>query len=216
MKWLVMLGIISFIYLLWQTNLYLKVQIKHDDGTNLLQGRIYIWRGLLGYSFYWPPNANSSSPSYHFPSSKFKQFIHNKFLKKDTQTSNLTAKLTQLSVYKHILTQFITKIRLDRFENRIYFGLDDAAATATISGVLWAIHGMINPVLMTAMSAGRRPISIIRPIFGKQLIYLDSQCILRVQLGNIITAIYKAVKLGGINYGRTSNTRSDENNHGKH
>ncbi|QJW48474.1 DUF2953 domain-containing protein [bacterium BFN5] len=100
--------------------------------------------------------------------------------------------LKMLRYYQKIYCKFmhsiIKSIYCEKFYWKTTFGLEDAAATAILSGTLWSVKAMILTFLQKRTNFKTRPVIRVQPIFDQNKIEVDFQCIFSIKLGNLINA----------------------------
>ena len=216
MKWLAAFSILLvFAYVVYQTNIYVLIRYqRHGENDNVFI-RIFAWRGFLSYVIKMPiVQVNWQDEMLWFESemkeTKGNRRLHTVFerhvIKKVVDficyhprrfqhiVKKFTKKLQQTNI---VIRDLHDKVRCDRLVCRIQFGMDDAAMTAWSAGTFWLLRGLLGNALRARMSYGVSPVCIITPIFGKDVLSINLECILRIRLGNIIHALLNADKQGG-------------------
>ncbi len=124
--------------------------------------------------------------------------------------------------------QKITKriVKLDKFEWETEYGVDDAALTGTLYGLVWQLKSTVLFLLNRTVKFRCNPSIKVYPEFNRFVFKTQLNCILKLRLGYIIligmffsTMVIKykiSKKLGGGKSVRSSNSRTNENSNGKH
>lgn len=211
MKWLLAFGLIVMIaYAVYHTNIYILLRYQRRDDNDHIFIRIYAWRGLVSYvikvpivqvnwrdEMVWLETEMKETTGSKRMNTVFERHLIKKVIDFICYHPRRFARLIERLRLKIRQTNFIirklhNKMRFERFVCQIRFGLDDAALTAMLAGGFEVLRGLLSGSLQNRMSSGACPLFIITPLFGKELWLVDVECILRIQLGNIINAFYNA------------------------
>lgn len=123
--------------------------------------------------------------------------------------------------YESAVKYIIKKTRVDLFKWYTRLGLDDAAATAITTGILWSLKSSVCCLL----SANTQPQNIlinVVPDYSMPVFETEIHCIIRIKIANIIIAGFRIgaaslkkviLRRGGVNE-RTSYSRVNENYNG--
>ncbi|HHY13071.1 MAG TPA: DUF2953 domain-containing protein [Thermoanaerobacterales bacterium] len=101
----------------------------------------------------------------------------------------------------------------------IKISLTDAHHLAAITGILWAIFGMLSTPITKLFNLDSRPALDIIPSFvNENKICVDFNCIITLKIAHIIVAALKYIltKLRSEFNVRASRPRFNENYNGKH
>lgn len=220
LEWLVLFGLLMVLaYAVYQTNVYILLRYQRRDDNDHIFIRIYAWRGLLSYIIKVPVVQFNWRDEMVWLEAEMKETTGNKRMNTVFER-HLIKKVIDFICYhprrfrlfverlrrkirhtKLIIRKLHDKVRFERFICQVRFGLEDAALTAILAGGFEVLRGIINSILQNRMSSGVCPLFKITPVFGKELWLVDVECILRIQLGNIINAFYNVNKQGGNNRG---------------
>jgi hypothetical protein len=211
--------LLVFAYAIYQMNIYILFHYQRRDDNDHVFLRVYAWRGLLSYVIKVPVVEVDWRDEMLWFESEMKETKGNKRINKVFER-HLIKKIidfityhprrfrrmlekikTKITQTKIIIRELQDKVRFDRFHCQVRFGLEDAAATAMIAGGFWMVRGLVSNTLNRRMTSGVCPVFQMTPVFGKDVLVIDLECILRIGLGNIIKALYNADKQGGKNRG---------------
>ncbi|MDF2501079.1 MAG: hypothetical protein K0Q77_1793 [Anaerosporomusa subterranea] len=221
LKWLVAFGLLLvFVYFIYQLNIYIQFRYQRRDNNDNVFIRVYAWRGILSYVIKVPVVQVDWQDEMLWFESEMKEtkggnkrintVFERHLIKKvvdfifyhPRRFRRLIEKFrTKLLQTKLIVRELHNKVRFDRFHCQVRFGLEDAAATGMLAGAFWMLKGLVSNTLRNQMTSGVCPVFTMTPVFGKDILVIDLECILRIRLGNIIKALYKADKQGGNNRG---------------
>ena len=216
MKWLVaaMALLLLFAYAVFCTNIYVNLRYKRRGDNDNIFVRVYAWRGLLSYVVKVPVVQMDWRDEMLWFESELKETKGNRrfntvferhVIKKvvdficyhPRHFRRIVGRIQQkIQQARTVIRGLHDKVRCDRLNCQIRFGMEDAAATAVAAGGFWMIRGLVVTALRSRMSFGACPVCTITPVFGKEVIVIDLECILRIRLGNIINALRKADNRG--------------------
>jgi hypothetical protein len=220
LKWLVGFGLLLvFVYAICQINIFVLLRYQRSDDNDYVFIRVYAWRGILSYVIKVPVVQVDWKEEMLWFESEMKETQGNKrintvferhLIKKIVDFicyhprrfhrvwENIQTKVRQTTIF---IRELQAKVRCDRLHCQVRFGLEDAAATGMLAGAVWMLRGLVSNMLRNQMTSGVCPVWMITPVFGKDVLLIDLECILRIRLGNIINALYNADKQGGSNRG---------------
>jgi len=115
--------------------------------------------------------------------------------------------LTKTRNFRGIIQYVISKARVTNFSLIFRFGIEDAAATALLTGLFYILFSVLLQSLRSSHKVSRQKLSVV-PVFQGNRFDLDLDCIIAVRIGYIIIAGAKmAIYLikGGESSGRASN-----------
>jgi len=102
---------------------------------------------------------------------------------------------------------------------RTGLGTGDAALTGLATGLIWQLKGQIYSYMQRRLKSVARPALGVSPLFAREGLEIELECIFSIRLGNVINAIATAIRhlgKGDTGSGRAPDPKSDENSHGKH
>lgn len=102
--------------------------------------------------------------------------------------------ICKLNNYKPIIYYIFDKIKVNRIIWHTQIGLQDAALTAYITGLLWSIKSIITSFLSTRTYTKNIDIDIL-PKYNNKEFEIYFNCIIRIKLVNIIIAGIKKSKI---------------------
>ena len=203
----------------YHTHIYIKLRFqRHDNNDNILI-RVYAWRGLLSYvikvpvvevdwrdEMLWLESEMKETKGNRRVNTVFERHLIKKIVDficwHPRRFRRLVNKMREkIGQTRLIIRELQRKVRFDQLHCNIKFGMEDAAGTALAAGSFWLVRGLLLPAMYSRMALGVRPVCRITPVFGKDILAVELECILRIRLGNIIYALYNADKQGGDNRG---------------
>jgi len=120
---------------------------------------------------------------------------------------------------KYYAINFLRHVNVKKFEWRSEVGLGDAAETGIFVGITWIINYLIISLLSNFINLKTLPVIDVIPRFNGKYLRSELKCIITFSPWHTITAIFfillQIIKKGGKNYGRSSNTRINEDCYGK-
>lgn len=123
-----------------------------------------------------------------------------------------------LSLFRNIIQYIVEKIILESLSLNARFGLGDAALTGITYGALWAVMGVFLNVLYSNKDVKNLSVKLC-PDFNETILEVDFFCIIKIKFAHIIIASIKGIKVlikGGVLNGRSSYSRSNEDNNGEY
>lgn len=112
----------------------------------------------------------------------------------------------------------LKKAHITTFRWWYNIGLGEAALTGFSCGVAWTLVSILLIPFIRNNNIDEISINI-NPIFNESILEIDIFCIIKFKIAHIIIAGFKCLKeciKGGVFNDRTSNSRINENNYGKH
>lgn len=122
-------------------------------------------------------------------------------------------------LYRKFMSRVLKDVTCEQLCWRTKLGVDDAAITSMIVGLLWAFKNSAVVLLRRRIKFIARPVLQVVPLFSHVGFETEVQCIFTIRLGNVINATLSLVNLawkGAMDNGRTPNTKLNENSDGKH
>lgn len=95
----------------------------------------------------------------------------------------------RIGKYKRALLRLSKCFHLMQFRWDTMFGTGDAARTATLAGLGWAIKGVLSGLLYSYVSVEKRLRYNIQPHFQAKGFRTELRCIIRFTLGKVIIAV---------------------------
>jgi hypothetical protein len=92
-------------------------------------------------------------------------------------------------MYCRVIEKVLMSATCERFYWKTVYGSEDAASTGRIIGLLWAGKVFIINRLKRHVFCVEKPIIAVNPIFGRNQLDVDFQCIFSIRLGNVIKTI---------------------------
>lgn len=125
--------------------------------------------------------------------------------------------------YRRVIKYALRRTKVRSLSWQTAIGTGDAAWTALVCGMLWGLKGVILGSLQSRMVMSDKNTAIaVFPSFGQRKFQTFLQCILSMRVVHIIGASYilwqeKRKRKKGVNqFGKSSNSRVNENGHGEH
>jgi hypothetical protein len=199
---LILLLFLFLLLLIIFTKLTILVNYQHHNNHDDLRLEFRIWFGLIRYKRHIPLEVDLDSQNVKGKSEKPSDSEGNdsnttKPIDKQTKKSHLeTAKelLGKISGLKVIISKFMKKVKVKKFEWYTLIGLGDAAHTGTTAGALWAIKGGALGVLSNYLTLAAQPDISITPHFQASVIQTRISCIFEFRIGHAILAGIKLIK----------------------
>lgn len=166
--------------------LHIEVSYKQENKENRLVMHIITLFGLIRYKVDFTSLGNKQINVRRKLNDKsiekgFKQSIHK--VKKTYQT------------YKTVMKYFLDKIKIEKFYLNTQYGLENAAVTGVLSGILYSIQSKILILVFRYKNIKDCQIRMT-PLFQQQnTIRIDFSCIIQFKLGHIINGSIKSVIL---------------------
>lgn len=91
--------------------------------------------------------------------------------------------------YKRAIRRLSKSFHIKQFRWETQFGTGDAAHTATLAGLGWAVKGVMSGVMYSYFSVEKRLRYNIRPHFRAKGFRTDLRCIIGFTLGNVMIAV---------------------------
>lgn len=220
LEWLLLIGLFPLLaYGIYQTNIYILLHYERCGTNDNVFIRVYAWRGFLSYVAKVPVvevdwkdemlwleselketkgNARIQTVFERHVIKKVVDFICHHPKRFQRLIGRMQKKIQQARI---IIRELHAKIACDKLNCHIQFGMEDAAAVGMAAGGLWLLRGLVIAAMRSRMSFGACPACTITPVFGKDCLSVQLECILRIRLGNLINALYNADKRGGTNRG---------------
>jgi len=86
---------------------------------------------------------------------------------------------------KH-LAELVDKLRVDKVETKIQFGVGAADYTAMLSGLIWMIHGWSRLFIERKLTLACKPHHQVIPVYGATVFKMTASCIVSIRLGHLI------------------------------
>ena len=96
--------------------------------------------------------------------------------------------IQKISKLKDIVTGFLKKVHVSKFDWSTQFGTGDAASTGILTGIAWAIKGVTLGLFSKYFTVTDHPIIGVTPHFNKEVFQTRFQCIFRFRIGHAIVA----------------------------
>jgi len=206
MKW-VLLAILVFTvlaFIILITRVKINFDYFHDNDDDHLLVTVKAWGGLLKYKMDVPViKVDDNSPAI-VAKKKTKTGPQETLKKEETTQIDNKDILNSIHDFREILThivglhkiirEFLKKVTICNITWHTMVGVGDAAATAVITGALWAAKGGMIGMLSQYMKLTERPIVTISPSFQQPISSTSFTCILQIRVGHAILAGIKLVK----------------------
>ncbi|MBP2649803.1 MAG: hypothetical protein H6Q74_628 [Firmicutes bacterium] len=122
-------------------------------------------------------------------------------------------------LYRKIMNKIIDKLVCEKLVIKTKIGIGDPALTGIVVGLLWTIKSRLYLTMRRRLMVMAVPSFNVVPDFNAVGLEIRVQCIISVQVGNVIDAVLSIIKYPfkeATERGRASNTEFDENGNGKH
>ncbi|BBB92957.1 MAG TPA: DUF2953 domain-containing protein [Methylomusa anaerophila] len=205
--WLITL--VSFVILtlvLSRINIYIDLRFRRKSGDDYLEVSVYLFRRLILYTLQIPlielinqhdllwlksqirvndhKEESMSDREQRFTSNLIVTYLKNPgMLRRILQTIKRYSKL-----YNKFMNRLLESIYCEKLDLHLKYGLGDAAATGVTLGLFWtlAYTGMVG--LYNRIHLTQKPVINIIPFFHRECLEVEFWCILRLRLGNVISA----------------------------
>ena len=102
--------------------------------------------------------------------------------------------MQKFNLAKHLLPEFkkmLKSIRLDQLEWVTSLGLKHADQTAMLTGLLYAVKGMVSSFFITMMQNETHPKMTVTPIYVKPTYETEVKCIFSFKIGQIMRDMFR-------------------------
>lgn len=222
--WLLVV-IIAISYVVYHAHLKLNITYKKVDDNDIIIVQLSTLYGIIRYKI------QLSSLDFI---NKIDHYIINFKLKyrKKEKTKNISivkrsntidgffdridSLFNKYKLYKKSIEYIIRKTQIKNLSVRIKYGIKDAYIAAICYGLFYIL--ITNFIIYTQLHMNLQVNDIaIKPIFNKELLNLEFNCIIDIKLGHIITALKMFIKTSrGSEIDGTAHRRSYENNYGEY
>ncbi len=211
------------IIVLINTSIHLRVEFKRKKKDDLIKVKIALLNGLIKFNYeisYMDLVKRNKKIGYRVGEKN----INNNLEKKENRfrPENIIESFNSLKkyfdVFREVIQYIIEKIKFDSLKLDSKFGIGDAALTGIAYGTLWTIIGVFLNALFSNKDIKNLSVNLY-PDFNETILEIDFFCIIKLKIAHIIIAGVKGAKVlikGGVLNGRSSYTRSNEDNNGKH
>ncbi|MCM3237262.1 DUF2953 domain-containing protein [Heyndrickxia oleronia] len=195
---LIIIAIIFLLFLvIWFTTVSILIDFSHRQDDDHLIIQLIIWK-VIRYKIKVPKiKVEQDEPTITF--------------KKETNTgTNEHSEITPEEIsdkladfkellehvlgLKTIISKFLKKIKVEQLEWYTTIGLKDAALTGKITGVIWAVKGLLIAFLSMHMNLIQLPTYSVTPSFQIPLSETTLKCMFKLRIGNAILAGLKVFK----------------------
>lgn len=218
---IIALACATVIYILSRINLYIDLRYVRLGDNDDLTVSIYLLRHFLIYKIHVPVIELTKSGEIPWIKSKLstttcmvktypkreRRFVLRLltiYLKRPARWEKLMQKFHHYQrIYLHVTHQITKRIHCEKLRLIVVYGSGDAAITGILTGVFWAISGLIIHRLRQRLSFSQSPQFSMEAQFTKQCLTIDFACIFRLSIGDVIST---SVSLA--NYTRKGATRN--------
>ncbi len=182
--------LIIFIYFI---KISVKVTFKYDENDAVIQFRVRALLGLIKLLFLYP-NPKKKDRSNVTETTELEKERQAKEEERDDDFEPLRpwvtihALLQHLSRIQDIVSNFLKKVQIRKFEWSSHFGTGEAASTGVLSGTVWALKGNAIGLISNFFSLMEQPKISVTPHFQEKVIKTECQCMFRFRLGHAIFA----------------------------
>lgn len=213
---------IALTILLIIQNVSIILDYRRENNIDRLVLSVYMLRGLIKYRF--------DAPFIQFGHSGFK-IRSLKKRERQKRAGKQKRFYSYLEVFKklkegyktskHIFGYIARKIKIIEMDINIDIGADNASQTGIITGMIWAVIGILNSILIDNSRKCKKKI-IVTPDFMEKRFKMTVYCIFKVRIVHIIVVGLKLLKqfikirTGGDRNVPTPNRRFNEDSNGKY
>lgn len=207
MVWLyiALIAIILLFLLIIFSKLTIHLNFFHHNDNDELSVVFKLWFGLIKYKINVPLiKIDDNSPSIVVKgntsmgdsgegdsSSKVQQVDKDDIVTKLSDAKEIIQHVVNMHV---IVSKFLKKIVIKRFEWHSLVGIGDAAHTGIITGALWTLKGSVVGMLSNFLRLKEMPILSVTPHFQMAIIQTRITCIIHFRIGYAILAGLKLIK----------------------
>ncbi|MEW9500677.1 DUF2953 domain-containing protein [Jeotgalibacillus marinus] len=87
---------------------------------------------------------------------------------------------------KEHIRRIVKKSSVDRLTTDIRFGVGQADHTATLTALLWTVHGLIRTFLERTVTIACKPVHNVVPLYGQVVFKMTASCIVSIPLGHLM------------------------------
>lgn len=112
-------------------------------------------------------------------------------------------------IYKRLIARILAAVACEKLTWRTGLGTGDAALTGIFAGLLWQLKTQTYAYMQRRLKNVARPSFRVSPLYAKEGVEIELECIFSIRLGNVINAIATVSRhLGRGNDRQWKNTRS--------
>ncbi|MFC0270303.1 DUF2953 domain-containing protein [Metabacillus herbersteinensis] len=207
MAWIIGIGsfLLFVLILIIITKITVTLDLNHVGDDDHFKVKLRAWFGLLRYTINIPlVKVNDDSPNLIVKKEKTLGKEGNQKSSENEDEISPEDVLTDLKdineFVQHIVglhkivSKFLKKISISRFEWHSQIGIGDAAYTGMLIGAAWSIKGGVTALFSSYMKLKSNPILTITPEFNRMCSRTKLQCIFHFRIGNAMVAGLRFVK----------------------
>lgn len=112
-------------------------------------------------------------------------------------------------IYKRLTRSILVAVACEKLSWRTGLGTGDAALTGISAGLLWQMKTQTYAYMQRRLKSVARPTFRVSPLYAREGVEIELECIFSIRLGNVINAIATAIQhLGKGDDRQWKNTRS--------
>ncbi len=112
-------------------------------------------------------------------------------------------------IYKRLIARILAALACEKLSWRTGFGAGDAALTGMATGLLWTFKTQTYAYMQRRLKSVARPVIRVSPLYTRDGVEIELECIFSITLGNVINAIATTIQhLGRGDDRKWKNTRS--------
>jgi len=204
MNILIISAIIILIFILLYSNIKIKVNFKRHDDNDMIILNITVLYGIFTYTKQIPfvdiVKGYNNVPAVEIQSNK--QYNENykgdsKSVFNTNEIEKYIKKYKELYIkFEKLIIPFTKRLKQKVIFNEIYWntelGIDDAANTAIITGILWSVKSTMLVFISNNFNLHSKYINVV-PNYNIKTFKTSINCIFTVKLGNIINVAAKTL-----------------------
>jgi hypothetical protein len=200
-----LIAIILLFLLIIFSKLTILLNFFHHNDNDELKVEFRIWFGLIKYKMNIPlikidddspsivvkGNSGMGNSSENDSPTKVEQIKKDDILTYWRNTKEILQHVFNMNV---IVSKFLKRIVIKRFEWHSLVGVGDAAHTGIITGAIWTIKGSVVGMLSHFLRLKEMPVLSVTPHFQLAIIQTRITCIFQFRIGYAILAGLKLIK----------------------
>ncbi|MDT8901113.1 DUF2953 domain-containing protein [Anaeroselena agilis] len=112
-------------------------------------------------------------------------------------------------IYKQLAAFVLATVTCEKLSWRTKLGTGDAALTGVTAGLAWQMKAQVYAFMQKRLKSVARPVFRVSPLYAREGVEIELECIFSIRLGNVINAITTAIQqLGRGDDRQWKNTRS--------
>lgn len=211
--WLFMMVLLLIIIgLFLSTKIYIVLICKRNHSNDFIKIEVYAVKKLLLYRMQIPMIDIMKGKKLLWIKSKIitdkqqnktsAQRVEKKYIKNymipPSQLKHLLKKMRYYTrLYAKVMDKTFKSLHCEKFCWKTSYGTEDASLTAIAVGMLWAVKSLLLTNLRRKVSFESKPLLYVTPVFGRNDLSIDFECIFSIRVGNVITTMKSLYRVKG-------------------